>query len=161
MPDPAHIHPTTVIYEKAVPRLRRTEIRTMAETLSTRVAKGRGFTCLIAPPKDVRRLNRDFRGKDTATDVLSFPAGVAPASFLGDLAISVEHARDQAKAYGHSVENEIGVLMLHGLLHLLGMDHEADEGEMRRAEARWRRKLDLPLSLTERVATKPRVKAPK
>jgi len=136
-------------------------LKTAAEA-ARKAGKLKGdFTILLTSDKALRALNRDFRGKDTATDVLSFPAGVAPASFLGDLAISVEHARDQAKAYGHSVENEIGVLMLHGLLHLLGMDHEADEGEMRRAEARWRRKLDLPLSLTERVATKPRAKARK
>ena len=84
MPDPAH--PTTVLYEQARPRLRRTHVREMALRLSETVARGRSFTCLVAPSQSLRRLNREFRGKDSATDVLSFPVAIRPASFLGDLA---------------------------------------------------------------------------
>jgi probable rRNA maturation factor len=149
MPDPAH--PPSVTYEKASWRLQRAQLRHTAETLSTRVAGGLGFSCFIATGEALRILNRDFRGKDESTDVLSFPSAMAPG-FAGDLAISIEHARAQARALGHSVEQEIGVLMLHGVLHLMGMDHETDRGQMRRSEARWRKALALPMSLTERAS---------
>jgi probable rRNA maturation factor len=96
----------------------------------------------------MRRLNRTFRGKDYATDVLSFP-GLAPQ--LGDLAISIQRARAQAGRFGHSPEVEIRILMLHGLLHLLGMDHENGDSRMGRAERRWRSRLGLPCGLIERV----------
>ena len=150
MPDPAH--PTSVTYEQTHWRLRRTVVRSMAQQLSARVVGGLGFSCFIASGEALRKLNRDFRGKDESTDVLSFPSERTPG-FAGDLAISIEHARAQARALGHPVEQEIGVLMLHGVLHLMGMDHETDRGQMRRAEARWRRALDLPTSLTERAMT--------
>ncbi len=106
--------------------------------------------CLIADDRELRRLNRQFLGKDYPTDVLSFPAERGEAS-LGQLAISEDRAREQAARFGHTVETEIQILMLHGLLHLLGMDHEADRGRMARAETRWRRKLELPGGLIERV----------
>jgi probable rRNA maturation factor len=141
---------TSVIYRPAPSRLRRTPIRRIAERLTERVAQGRCFCCLITSDRELRRLNRDYRGKDQPADVLSFPAPQG-SSYLGDLAISYERAREQARAYGHGVEAEIGVLMLHGVLHLTGMDHETDRGRMRRAEARWRRVLGLPASLTERT----------
>ena len=140
------------MYEKAPSRLRRTVVREWARTIAARVATNRSFTCLIAPAETLRRLNREFRGKDEATDVLSFPATLAGADHLGDLAISWPHVRAQARALGHTAEEEIAVLMLHGVLHLMGMDHETDSGQMRRAEARWRRQLGLPLGLTERAA---------
>jgi probable rRNA maturation factor len=71
---------------------------------------------------------------------------------MGDLAISLARARAQARHFGHSIQDEVRVLMLHGVLHLLGMDHESDGGRMARAERRWRSRLGLPPSLTERVA---------
>jgi len=107
------------------------------------------FHVRLTGDAELRRLNATFRGTDCPTDVLSFPAGGAG---LGDIAISMGRARAQAARYGHSLEEEIRVLMLHGVLHLLGMDHETDGGRMRRAEMRWRRKLGLSLSLTERAA---------
>ncbi len=76
-----------------------------------------------------------FRGKDYPTDVLSFPGRRSPAAILGDIAISFQRARAQARQFGHSTENEVRILMLHGLLHLLGMDHETDGGRMARAES--------------------------
>ena len=77
--------------------------------------------------------------------MLSFPCGQAPGlSPSGDIAISAARARAQAAAFGHSIEDEIRILMLHGVLHLLGMDHETDRGQMKRAEARWRKRLDFP-----------------
>ncbi len=102
---------------------------------------------LLVNNEEIRQLNRDYRGKDKATDVLSFPmleldpldessyhetleqyvdAGTGEL-VLGDIVISVEMAIEQAKEYGHSIERELAFLMIHGLLHLLGYDHEKDE----------------------------------
>jgi probable rRNA maturation factor len=114
------------------------------------VAKGRAFDCLITGDAELRRLNRNFLGKDYATDVLSFPAA-GPGDRLGDLAISMARARAQARQYGEKTEDEVRILMLHGVLHLLGMDHESDGGRMARAEKRWRTQLGLPSGLIERV----------
>jgi probable rRNA maturation factor len=118
--------------------------------LESQVAKGRSFDCLITTDAELRRLNRDFRGQDFATDVLSFREA-GPGARLGDLAISLPRARAQAREFGHRTEQEIQILMLHGVLHLLGMDHEADNGRMARAEKRWRARLGLPNGLIERV----------
>ncbi len=117
------------------------------------VTEGRPFCCLLTNDRELARLNLQFLGKDYPADVLSFPVEGAgqPLEPLGDLAISVERAAEQARQHGHSVEDEIAILMLHGTLHLLGMDHETDRGKMRRAETAWRRKLGLPSGLIERV----------
>ncbi len=107
---------------------------------------------LLAGDRTLRRLNREFRDKDKATDVLSFPAAEEMADqFAGDLAISLDTARRQAAAHGHSLRDEVRVLLLHGLLHLDGMDHETDHGEMAAKEAELRTRLRLPNSLIERV----------
>jgi probable rRNA maturation factor len=111
---------------------------------------------LLAGDKTLRRLNREFRGKDKTTDVLSFPAGASAVFFAerelaGDLAISLETAGRQARAYGHSLEDEVKVLMLHGVLHLAGMDHETDGGEMAEREAELRAKLGLNAGLIARA----------
>jgi probable rRNA maturation factor len=107
---------------------------------------------LLANDKRLRGLNREFRGKDTATDVLSFPAvEVVAAEHVGDVAISLETAARQAKEHGHSLRDEVRVLLLHGLLHLQGMDHESDGGEMAEREAELRARLRLPSGLIARV----------
>jgi probable rRNA maturation factor len=138
--------------------LRRAPIERFARRLQKEVCSGRTFDILIAGDAELRRLNRDFRGQDYATDVLSFPSGVGQAlspansgAFLGDIAISLGRARSQAREFGHSIEHEVQILMLHGVLHLCGHDHEADSGAMARAEKRWRVKLGLPNGLIERV----------
>lgn len=134
-----------------VPRgILRRPLRAFALRLQDEVSGGRPFCCLISGDAELRRLNRKFRRKDTATDVLSFPSGAA-GRFLGEVAISFEHARQQAAERKHGLEDEIRILMLHGVLHLMGMDHEADNGRMARAERRWRRTLELPESLIERA----------
>ena len=138
-------------------RLPRTVDRKPIERFRTalhhRVARGRAFACRVTTDAELQRLNRTFRRKDYATDVLSFPAntGVLFGPYLGDIAISWQRAREQAAGFGHSTETEIQVLMLHGVLHLLGLDHETDSGRMLRAETRWRRVLGLPSGLIERV----------
>jgi probable rRNA maturation factor len=104
----------------------------------------------------VRRLNRDYRGLDYATDVLSFvPAGKEAHArqarpFLGDIVIARGVARRQARRAGHAETTELRVLALHGLLHLLGYDHERDRGEMARLEQRLRRRGGLREGLIER-----------
>jgi rRNA maturation RNase YbeY len=97
----------------------------------------------FAGDRALRRANREFRGKDQTTDVLSFGGDAAPAAaggYLGDILISVPAARRQAAAAGHAPERELQVLLLHGVLHCLGYDHEADGGEMERLERRLRRR---------------------
>ena len=109
---------------------------------------------LLASDRTLRRLNRTFRGKDKATDVLSFPAVKGqPGEHAGDLAISLDTATKQASEYGHALRDEVRVLLLHGLLHLSGMDHEADGGEMATREAMLRAKLRLPDGLIARSGT--------
>jgi len=143
-----------VLFRRAPAELDRPLLQRFARTLRDDVARGATFTCLVTDDRELRRLNRAFLGKDYPTDVLSFPddgAGIQPAVFLGELAISANRAADQAREQGHSIETEICILMLHGLLHLLGMDHETDRGRMARAEKRWRARFNLPNGLIERV----------
>ena len=114
-------------------------------------------TVLLTTDAAIRKLNRQFRGKNKATDVLSFPAsGVGAEGVAGDLAISVTTALSQSADQGHSLSTEIKVLVLHGLLHLAGYDHEVDDGKMARRERLLRAKLRLPRGLIERadVSTK-------
>lgn len=108
-------------------------------------------TVLLTTDGGIRRLNREFRGKDKATDVLSFPALEMAEDEAGDLAISVPMARRQCTACGHPLGVELKVLILHGLLHLAGYDHETDTGQMARRERALRARLGLPLGLIERV----------
>jgi probable rRNA maturation factor len=113
-------------------------------------------TVLLTSDKMLRSLNRRFRGKNKATDVLSFPAEPAATGtekIAGDLAISVPTAMRQAAEQGHTLSTEIKVLILHGLLHLAGYDHEDDAGEMERRERLLRARLRLPSGLIERAAT--------
>jgi len=116
-------------------------------------------TVLLTTDATIRDLNRRFRGKDEATDVLSFPAkrlqNTKPAERVaGDLAISVETARKQAAEQGHTLGVELRVLILHGLLHLAGYDHDTDAGRMQRRERQLRARLGLPQGLIERAASK-------
>ena len=156
---------STVTFRRIPKSVARRPIERFARTLQHQVSKGRPFDILITGDADLRRLNRDFRNSDYPTDVLSFPTSASSASDLcvsasprqspsrpaGDIAISYARARAQARAFGHSTENEIRILMLHGLLHLMGLDHETDRGRMARAEKRWRARLGLPNGLIERT----------
>jgi probable rRNA maturation factor len=103
---------------------------------------------LITSSAELRRLNLRFRGKNEATDVLSFPSADGSA---GDIAISAEVSARNARRLGHRAADELKILILHGLLHLAGYDHETDGGEMARKEARLRRVLGLPTALLERT----------
>lgn len=115
------------------------------------VARG-DVSIAVVSDRRMRALNRQFRGKDSATDVLSFPATQMPgvSAFLGDIVIASGVATRQAKEAGHTVATELKVLALHGLLHLLGHDHDTDEGKMARLEGRLRKKAGLREGLIER-----------
>jgi len=121
-------------------------------TRAKRAAGLRGaVTVLVTTSRELRRLNLRFRGKDKPTDVLSFPAPmISPARFAGDVAISGDIAAQNARRLGHSAAEEVKILALHGVLHLAGYDHEADNGLMARREARMRKQLGLPDALIER-----------
>jgi probable rRNA maturation factor len=118
-------------------------------------ARARGaVTIALVDDVAMRRLNRAFAGKDAATDVLSFAAGDrrGSAPFLGDIVIATGVARRQARVAGHAYAQELRVLALHGLLHLLGHDHETDDGRMARLEARLRRRGGVTAGIIERAA---------
>jgi probable rRNA maturation factor len=142
-----------ITYRRSPATLKSTRVEKFARVVRDQVARGRAFHCLITGDAELRSLNLRFRGKDAATDVLSFPSGEKDP--IGDIAISLARARTQACERGHSVESEICILMLHGVLHLLGMDHETDSGRMARAELRWQRKLGLPTGLIQRTLAGP------
>jgi probable rRNA maturation factor len=139
-------------------RLRVRQLESFLEQ-AIRAVKLRGdVSVLLTGDKQIRRWNREFRDKNKPTDVLSFPAapldgpdGPMPAPIAGDLAISVETADRQAAEHGHSLVEEVRILLLHGTLHLAGYDHEIDSGEMARLEQRLRVKLGLKSALIERT----------
>ena len=117
-------------------------------------AKG-DLSIAIVSDRRMRALNRQFRGKDKVTDVLSFPADPstplgASRAFMGDIVIAAGVSKRQAREAGHSAQTELRVLALHGLLHLLGYDHESDDGKMARTELRLRKKAKLKEGLIER-----------
>ncbi len=148
------------------PNLRLPAALTFARFLARarKAAKLRGqVSVLLTTDEAQRSLNRRFRGKNKPTDVLSFPADpTAPGAekIAGDLSISVPAARRQALQQGHSLSTEIKVLILHGVLHLAGYDHERDTGQMARRERSLRASLGLPGGLIERTAeAKPKAKS--
>jgi probable rRNA maturation factor len=130
-----------------------------ASELRRRLAFGREFAICITSDAAMRAANAQFRGKREVTDVLSFPEN--EGSELGSVLISAPQARRQAHELGHTVDEELKILLLHALLHLLGYDHERDRGEMMRLELLWRRKLRLPSGLIERANPRQHSKRPR
>jgi probable rRNA maturation factor len=129
----------------------RRELEEFAKVLMARVGDGRTFSCLITNDRQLQKLNRTFLDHDYPTDVLSFPQNEAGED-LGELAISIERAEAQAREYRHSVLDEMRILMLHGVLHLAGMDHERDRGAMAKREGKLRDEFRLPNSLIARAS---------
>jgi len=124
------------------PGLRGLELRIWLEDLVAELApRADSFAVRFAGDRTVRRMNRDYRGRDRTTDVLSFEgATTGDGRHLGDVVVSVPQASRQAAAGGRTLERELRTLLLHGVLHCLGHDHEADDGEMERLERRLRRR---------------------
>ena len=105
---------------------------------------------ILTTDEEIKEINKQFRNKSKPTDVLSFPLVDMPGMPLGSIIISIDTAKKGAKNYGHSIDDEIKLLFLHGLLHLLGYDHETDNGEMRAKEEEIIKKVNLPNSLIVR-----------
>jgi len=128
-----------VIHRPGCRRFPASRIRLLANRVLRAVGASAGsVSILLTRDDEMRRLNRRFRDKDRSTDVLSFPMGEgvpSGAAYLGDIAISVEAAARQARATRRKTGEEIQLLVLHGLLHLLGYDHETDRGEMNRLQS--------------------------
>ncbi len=144
-----------VIFQKRVADL--TELALNRFVARARRAAGlKGLVnVLLTSSAEMKSLNRRFRGKDKPTDVLSFPAEPgAQKRFAGEIAISAEMAAQNAWVLRHSLAEEVKILVLHGVLHLRGYDHECDNGQMARCERQLRAKLHLPLGLIERTGRK-------
>jgi len=127
--------------------VRRRQLRPWLRALLGELApEASSFAVRFTSDREMRRLNRDYRGKDMTTDVLSFPGDAPPAAddtegrHLGDVVIAVPTARRQAEERGEEVERELRTLLLHGVLHCLGYDHETDDGTMDRVERQLRRR---------------------
>lgn len=141
----------TVVLKRRVPGLSESRLRAFVVDVC-RLAKLSGaVTVLITTSAEMRELNRRFRNQRTPTDVLSFPGPSGMKGFAGDIAVSFDIAARNSRALKHPVAMEIRILVLHGLLHLAGYDHEADQGEMSEIEKRMRRKLALPDTLIQRA----------
>lgn len=140
-----------VILQKRVPGLTEDTLDRFVTRAKRSVGLRGSVTVLVTGSRELQRLNQRFRGKDTPTDVLSFPPPpTAAKGFAGDVAISADIASQNARRLGHAPAEEIKILALHGVLHLSGYDHETDNGSMARREERLRRQLGLPVGLIER-----------
>lgn len=139
---------------KAVPRFSRAEVAAYTERALDAIKRARAakfkvgeVSIVFVDDAQMQSLNRSFRRKNNTTDVLTFPAedDISPAGArqLGDIVISVDRAKEQARDQNHSVATEVRYLILHGLLHAFGYDHEADDGEMNALELKLRDKLEL------------------
>ena len=106
---------------------------------------------IITSNENIQHINREYRSIDKPTDVLSFPYEAMPMAPLGSIVISIEYVQNKAQELGHSEDEEFALLFIHGLLHLLGYDHECDNGEMREKERTLIEKFSLPKSLIVRT----------
>ena len=121
-------------------------LNSIASTLSNKEVE-----LVVVEEDEMRSINNDQRGIDSPTDVLSFPYDDMPMAPLGSIVISKEHVLNKAKEFGHSDQDEFALLFIHGLLHLLGFDHEVDSGEMRAKEKDLIEEFSLPYSLIVRT----------
>jgi probable rRNA maturation factor len=139
----------TVEIRTAVKGLDASRLERFAGNAQRAVGVRGGVAVVVTSNAEMKRMNDWFRGKKKPTDVLSFVAdGIR--GYAGDISISAEIAKGNAARLGHTLEEEVKVLVLHGLLHLAGYDHETDKGEMARKEQQLRTKLGLPATLIER-----------
>ena len=146
----------TVVLSRRIPGLSERGLSNFVTSACRAAGLNGAPTVLVTNSGRMRQLNARFRGKDYATDVLSFPSPVFVEGFGGDIAVSADIAARNARVLGHSVPEEVKILVLHGVLHLAGYDHESDSGQMSEKELRLRRKLGLPAALIERAAVKRR-----
>jgi probable rRNA maturation factor len=143
----------------SIPALSKPSLTRFLNRARTTVGLEGEVDVLLTSDAELKSLNRAYRGKNKPTDVLSFPTPPEIAQqHAGDLAISIDTAARQAATYNHPVDTEIKILILHGLLHLSGEDHETDKGQMAAREAELRREFKLPNGLIERAEHPTRIK---
>lgn len=131
---------------KTLAELDESLLNTIADSLTTKEIE-----LIITTNDDIQTINHQYRDVNKATDVLSFPYEEMPMAPLGSIVISAEYAQNMATELGHTLAQEITLLFIHGLLHLLGFDHEVDNGEMREEEAKLINVYKLPQSLIIRT----------
>jgi probable rRNA maturation factor len=141
-----------IIFRKRVPGVSEATLERFLRKTINAVGLHGTVNVLLTTSRELQSLNSLFRGKDNPTDVLSFaPISNLPEDFSGDIAISADIAARNARLLGHSAADEVKVLILHGVLHLAGHDHERDNGSMARKEQQLRRRFNLPAALIERT----------
>jgi probable rRNA maturation factor len=140
----------TIIFKRPVSGLSRRALAALVVQACRAAGLKGAVTVMVTDSREMRSLNSRFRGKNQATDVLSFPPPAVVNGFAGDIAVSLAIASRNARWLGHSLGEEVQILVLHGILHLAGYDHEDDQGEMAEKELRLRRRLKLPAGLIER-----------
>jgi probable rRNA maturation factor len=141
-----------IIIRKAAPGISEQALARFAQRARKAAGLRGQVNVVLTSSRDIRALNRRFRGKDKPTDVLSFPpVPVVADAFSGDIVISTDIACRNARLYQQTPAQELKILIVHGMLHLAGYDHESDRGEMARQEERLRRKLGLSSSLIRRT----------
>ncbi|MDH4943911.1 rRNA maturation RNase YbeY [Sulfurimonas sp. C5] len=123
---------------------------TKLETILKSLTK-KEIELIITDNDEIQEINKEYRGKDYPTDVLSFPYEEMPFSPLGSIVISKNFVEEKAQEFGHSIQDEFTLLFIHGLLHVMGYDHEIDNGEMRTMEEKLINKFSLPKSLIVRT----------
>lgn len=144
-----------IVFERKPPRLNSRLLSSFVVKAGSAAGLEGAVSILIAGDSNMRQLNARFRGKNKSTDVLSFPAAPSANGFAGDIAVSLDVAASNARLLGHSVSDEIRILILHGILHLAGYDHDNDRGEMAEKEILLRRRFALPTGLIERGSHRP------
>ena len=142
-----------VVFQKRVPDLTELELARFVARVRRAAALKGTVDVLVTSNAEMKSLNRRFRGKDKPTDVLSFARASDDArkEFAGEIAISAEIGAQNARALGHSPAQEVKILVLHGILHLRGYDHERDRGQMARCEGQLRAQFALPTGLINRT----------
>ncbi len=151
MPSRFYLRISVVTIETRIEGTSERSLAAFAERARAAVRLDGSVNVLVTGNARIRLLNRLFRDRDEPTDVLSFPAGARVANRIaGDIAISAPIAAVNARRLGHSLREELRILVLHGMLHLAGYDHDSDNGKMARKEEQLRRKLGLPDGLIAR-----------
>jgi len=124
------------------------------EEIVSELSISKDIEFILCNNEEIKQINNQFRTINKATDVLSFPLENLPLTPLGSIIISLDYAKDISNDLGHSIYEEITLLFIHGLLHLIGMDHESDDGQMREYETKLIKQFSLPKSLIVRTEDK-------
>ena len=144
----------SIIFKRPVAGLSQRALTAFVAQASRVVGLKGAVTVMLTHSREMRSLNSRFRGKNHATDVLSFPPPTFDNGTAGDIAVSLDIAARNARSVGHSLGQEVQILVLHGILHLAGYDHADDQGEMAERERHLQQRLGLPTALIERTSSR-------